>query len=171
MSLLIPLFKYKGLPKHLEGHRPLRLIFVLRKIHEVGLNFTLERDGRQNLEHFGFEMRISALGAAERMLARVRLRRVISIFLDLTKAYDYVLRHMTMELVGERYRREIAGKMAQLLQHSAVFTQGDDSGIMEDIDRGLTQGSPRSPPLRIDTLIEMFKYALVVVQRDGGSFN
>lgn len=57
----------------------------------------------------------SALGAAARVLARVHTGRVISIFLDLIRAYNSVHRRIIYELVRQKYRREVPGMVTQLL--------------------------------------------------------
>lgn len=67
------------------------------------------------MEQFWFETRTAALGAAALMLAWMRWQRIISIFLELTKAYDYALRMFKMELVEKSHRREVAGMVEQLL--------------------------------------------------------
>lgn len=59
----------------------------------------LVRVGWRALEQLGFETRSAVLEAASRILARVPWRRIISIFLHFTKAYDCMLRRVIMKLV------------------------------------------------------------------------
>lgn len=47
-QIIIPVFNGKVFLKHPEGHRPLRLIIVFRKIHEMRLNVMLERNDSVN---------------------------------------------------------------------------------------------------------------------------
>ena len=167
-SILIPLYKGSGEPAHPENYRPLRLILIFRKVYEMGLNVKMKEERQNAAEQFGFQARTSALGAAARMLSRVRLKRVVSVFLDLTKAYDLVLREMIMRLVSERYSDTVVGMVATILQESIVFTQGDETGLRAALDRGVTQGGPSSPDLfniLMDTLIFIVNRALAVLKR------
>lgn len=115
-SLLIPLFKEKCLLNDPKGHRPLRLTIVFRKIHEMELNDMLESEKQRALEQFRFKNLTTAFGAAARMLSRVRMPRLISLFLDLTRVHDYVIGLMIMEIAKERCSRQIAAMVAQLPQ-------------------------------------------------------
>lgn len=114
LSILIPFFIGKQFFRRLEGYRPLSLIILFKKIHEMKANLTLERDGRKVLEKFNFEKHKASLGATARMLARVRTRRVISLFIVLTRTNYLVIRQMVMEFVRQKYRTDIAGLVPQL---------------------------------------------------------
>lgn len=83
----------------------------------MGVKVKLE-DVQRALEQFGFEKKTSSQGAATCMLSRVSWRRIISIFLDLTKAYDLFMRNMIMSLVEEKYGKVVAGMVASILEIS-----------------------------------------------------
>lgn len=105
------------------------------------------------------------------MLARVRWRIIISIFLYLTRTYDCVLRRIIFDLVSEKYSKFVAGIITQIFQCSIVFTQGDETGVRSKLGSGLTQRPFSSDLFNIfmDTLIGTVKELLKVLQHNSGS--
>lgn len=63
------------------------------------MNVKIKGELQNALEKFGFQTRTAALGASARILARVRFRRIKSIFVYLTKAYDAVIRKVKLNIV------------------------------------------------------------------------
>lgn len=62
LSVLEPFFKGMGPLCLPDGYRPLRLVIIFRKIHEMGLTKVLRSEGEMVLEQFRFESKIPRSG-------------------------------------------------------------------------------------------------------------
>lgn len=167
LSIFVPLFEGNPNPVLSKGYIPLRLIMIFRKIFEMGVSAKLE-DVQRKLKKFGFERRTSSQGLAPNISSKKREKNIISSFLTLTKACDIVLRKLVMDLVEERYSKEVSGMVSSLIQPSSVYTKTDESGIRATLYRGFTQGGPRLPPLLnviMDTPIFIAKDSLRILQQ------
>ena len=171
LSTLIPIFKKKGLLSEPANYRPLRLIPVIRKIFEMGTTVRLVREKPDELEQFGFIARTMAESAAAMVTSAASQPHIITILLDLIKAYDLVQRDQVMAIVDEEHSVATAGMVATLLQTSTVTTAEDDTQLKMRVDVGLTQGGPASPALynkSANVLIRRVLHALKIID-DGES--
>ena len=147
LSILIPIYKKKGMVAEPANHRPLRLILILRKVFEMATTDMLVREKPDELEQFGFIERTMAESAAAMVMASASMPHIITILLDLIKAYDLVQRDQVMAIVDEEHSAATAGMVATLLQTSSVMTKDDETKLLLNVDVGLTQGGPASPAL------------------------
>ena len=99
LSTLIPIYKNKGLMVEPANHRPLRLILIARKSFETGKVARLEDEKPDELEKFGCIERTMAKSAAAMVMSTVTFPNMITILLDLIKAYDLVQRDQVMAIV------------------------------------------------------------------------
>ena len=169
LSILIPIYKKKGMVAEPSNHRPLRLILILRKVFEMGTTDMLVREKPDELEQYGFIEKTMAEAAAAMVMAAASLPHVITILLDLIKAYYLVQRDQVMAIVDEEHSVATAGMVATLLQTSSVMTKGDETKLLMNVDVGLTQGGPASPALYNKTanvLIRRVLHTLKIVD-DG----
>ena len=67
--------------------------------------------------------------AAAMVMSTVTLPRMITILLDLIKAYDLVRRDQVMAIVDEERSVATAGMVATLLPTSTVMTMGDETQL------------------------------------------
>ena len=146
-SLLIPIYKGKGPASVPANNRPLRLILIIRKIYEMGTTVRLVRERPDDLEQHGFAEKAMALTPVALVVSAASLHYVLTFLLDLVKAYDLVQREQIMQIVDEEHSAETAAMVATLLQPSKVMTKGDETKLVADIDVGVIQGGPASPPL------------------------
>jgi len=171
LSILIPIFKKKGRMAEPSNHRPLRLILIMRKIFEMGTTTRLVKEKPDELEQYGFIARTMAESAAAMVMATASRPHIITILLDLIKAYDLVQRDQVMAIVDEEHSAATAGMVATLLQTSTVMTMDDESQLKLRVNVGLTQGGPASPALYNKTanvLIRRVLHALKIID-DGES--
>ena len=80
-------------------------------------------------------------------MAAASLPHVITILLDLIKAYDLVQRDQVMAIFDEEHSVATAGMVATLLQTYSVKTKDDKTKLLLNVDVELTQGGPASPAL------------------------
>ena len=168
-SILIPIYKKKGLIAVPANHRPLRLILSIRKIFEMGTTERLVRESPDEIQQYGFNEKSMALTPVALVVSAASLRYVLTILLDLIKAYDLVRRDQVMAIVDEEHSTETAGMVATLLQSSTVMTAGDETKLIKTVNVGLTQGGPASPALykkAANVLIRRVLHALRIVD-DG----
>ena len=85
LSILIPIYKTKGMVAEPSNHRPLRLILILRKVFEMGTTDMLVREKPDELEQYGFIEKTMAEAAAAMVMSAASLQHVITILLDLIK--------------------------------------------------------------------------------------
>ena len=129
LSTLIPIYTNKGLVVEPAKHRPLRLILIVRKVFEMGTVARLVDEKPDELEQFGFIERTMAESAAAMVISTVTLPHMITILLDLIKAYDLVQRDQVMAIVDEEHSVATAGMVAALLQTSTVMTMDEETQL------------------------------------------
>lgn len=116
LSILIPLYK-KGDPSKTSNYRPLRLVLIVRKIFEMALEPAMLREFRDELEQFGFLQRTSAVAPTLIVVSLMRMARLL-FPLDLSKAYDMVIKRLPMTQVTETFSAPLAAAISSLLQPS-----------------------------------------------------
>ena len=170
VSILVPIYKKKGLIAVPANNRPLRLVLILRKIFEMGTTVRMVRECPDELEQYGFNEKSMALTPVAMVVSAASMSYVMTILLDLIKAYDLVQRDQVMAIVDEEHSFDTAGMVASLLQPSTVTTMGDDTKLQRIVNVGLTQGGPASPALYNKTanvLIRRVLHALRIVDDVG----
>ncbi|KAL3917254.1 MAG: hypothetical protein SGILL_004801 [Bacillariaceae sp.] len=108
----------------------------------MGTTVRLVRECPDELEQHGFNEKSMALTPIALVVSAASLRYVLTILLDLVKAYDLVQRDQIMDVVDEEHSVETAAMVATLLQTSTVMTKGDLTKLKQDIEVGVTQGGP-----------------------------
>lgn len=146
LSILIPLFK-KGDPAEPANYRALRLVLVIRKVFEIAVDKVMGEECPDELAQFGFSLKTSAMAPAAIVLSHLRWKELISLLLDLIRAYDLVQRDQLMDIVDSDHTPPTCGMVAMLLQPSEVRTQGDEKRLTKKVFTGVTQGGPASPRL------------------------
>ena len=101
VSILVPIYKKKGLIAVPANNRPLRLILILRKIFEMGTTVRLVKECPDEIEQHGFNENSMALTPVAMLVSAASLSYVMTILLDLIKAYDLVQRDQVMAIVDE----------------------------------------------------------------------
>lgn len=77
-------------------HHPLRLILILRKAFEMRKTVRLAKEKSDKLKQFCFIEKTMAAAAAAIMLSAESLQYIITILLDLIKAYILVQRNQVV---------------------------------------------------------------------------
>ena len=147
LSVLIPIYKRKGLASDPANYRPLRLIPALKKVFGIALDATLRKEIQNEPAQYGFQTGTSSLEALVLAIADTQRPGLITIAVDQKGAYDTVNRAFLMKLIDARTSESTAAMVAMVVQPSHVYTKGDETRTIRTLDVGLTQGGNESPSL------------------------
>lgn len=144
-AILVPIYK-KGDRAAPRSYRPISLLSYVRKVIEAALAAHIRAEYTFEDCQLGFRLGTGTETAIMRHINNAR-RMAITVVLDLRSAYDTVPRK-TLHSVLEARLGEHTLKLINIwLQPTEITTQGDSSGTMERIGRGVPQGSPLSPTI------------------------
>ena len=113
----------------------------------MGTVARLVEEKPDEIEQYGFIERTMAESAAAMVMSTVILPHMITILLELIKAYDLVQRDQVMAIVDEEHSVATAGIVATLLQTFTVMTMDDETQLKMRVDVGLRrrEARPRQP--------------------------
>lgn len=170
VSIFIPIYKKNELILVPANNRPLRLIFILRKIFGIETMVKIVKSCPDELEQYGFNYKLMALKSVAMALSN-----------NLAALCDkYFARcHQSLRTGSERSGHGHSRQEAQirdckndltLLQPSTVTTMGEETEMSEVVNVGLTHGDPASPALDNKTkniLIRRVLHALKIVDDEN----
>ena len=156
--IIIPLFKEKGEPTEFGNYRPISLLNVISKIFErVVYNQLYEYFTLNNLfynSQYGFRTKHSTEDATIELIDRIQkvfennpFEQVLSVFLDLSKAFDTIDHHILLEKLSHYRIDGVALRWFQSYlsnRKQFITLEGVESDNM-DISVGVPQGSILGP--------------------------
>lgn len=101
VTILISIYKRKGMIQVPDKNRSLRLILILRKTFEMETTVKLVKEFPDEVEQHGFKKKSMALISLAMVLSADSLHYVMTILLDLIKAYDLAQRDQVMAIVDK----------------------------------------------------------------------
>jgi len=157
-AMIIPLPKQGKPPNNAESYRPISLLPCLAKTMEkmvaARLEYELEMKEKLRCTQGGFRKRFSTLHQISILESKIKTalctkQICITVFFDLTQAYDKVWRMgLLYKLVQMGIRGHMLGWLREYLSDRkfSVFYEGENSEYRE-ANSGLPQGSALSPLL------------------------
>lgn len=144
-ALLIPIYK-KGDKSKPDSYRPIALLSHVRKIVESAIAKIIRKNYKFHECQLGFREGTGAETAIIRHIQSAQRMEVTAV-LDLKAAYDSVPRDQLYKVAQKSQRGEVMSMIGFALQPVRTITQGDSSGKVGTIAKGVCQGSPLSPTL------------------------
>lgn len=141
-GVLVPLHK-KGTQSDPAKYRPLCMLSHVRKILEQALTAELETVMSTDRIQYGFQNNLITLQAALYITAAVEaeIGQLLSV-LDQTKAYNIVIRKLLVDkLIAQGIPDKLVNKLIVFLLTLLVSTEGDLTGTVSLLTKGLVQGS------------------------------
>lgn len=144
---ITPLFKGKGEMMDPKNHRPLCILSHVRKVVEKAVVEQMEELIVTDKAQFGFQEGIQIEQAALRVAALLRKGIYYLLVLDLSKAYDTVLKAMLIEKLKKLLPVNLVKQLLVFITSVMAKVAGDITETPIPMRRGLTQGGTSSPPL------------------------
>lgn len=148
MGIMVPLLK-KGANHEPSNYRPLCMLSHVRKILEIAVVEELYSLVRPDRIQFGFQSHINTLQAAMDIAAKLNelVQKIIAV-LDLTKAYNRVVRAMLIEKLEKMgIPQDLVTQIVVFLVPLIVQTAGDVTKLTVTLTTDLAEGGTASPPL------------------------
>lgn len=144
---IVPLFKGKGAMNDPLNFRFLCILSHTRKIVEKAVVMELEKLLKTDQAQFAFQAGIQIEKALLRVAAMIRKGINFILVLDLSKAYETVLKALVIEKLKEIVPVNLVNKLRVFIKTVTAKVTGDITNTIIQMKRGLTQGGTSSPPL------------------------
>lgn len=165
-AILVPIYKMRN-PTQPQSYRPIALLSHVRKVIEAAIAMKIRRQYKFKDSQLGFQVDTGTERAVVRHISHARVMRIAAV-LDLKSANDTVPRRTLQRVLESSLDASTVNMTSLMLQGVTIRTQGDKTGTLAQVARGVCQGSPLSPTLfniYMDTYVDWLKTKVQTVSQ------